>query len=557
LLCGFAARCPQASQAILPPWLQRHIDRALSALPADEKVGILPGKVSIAVQVDRDFDCAMDQLTEKLSSVVVSFARRKKLVSAFCVWHAHFAQGRILSEREKLSSVVGSLTSRNELVSAFSGWHAHFTHGRILDAKSARSIRAYVRRLMRWGFLCWENSCDDARNQGLTITLSETTLTSTPVKPAGSTPRVMGMSPPPPQYESPRQNMADMRAMLDAITPKPEKLFKQSEDIRLEMTLDLSIEQIQGAEDLFKESIITDLAWALDARRDKIKILRLQAGSVIVILLFEKGISGEKSPLNVAHDLQDQVREPHSKLTRGQFTSKVTSLSLLPLSLQMQPVLLETSPAMQQFSAQHASWTLSSSAARNSLPAHDGGMKELLGDVMEAGVVDEAKDGDVEVEGGWRDTDVRETGLENADKIWNVKVPEEGGEAAISGTSSSQQGAQDASDSSSPAATVGTPSPGRLRRLLWRWAASAKRHKHIYRQAAFWMKRSELSSAGTCALTFRTWFQRKRDVSSMIVLMESKCALAQMQYGLNVWTRFLQMVRLERKADWIYVRRAG
>ena len=499
----------------------------------------------------------MDQLTEKLSRAIVSFARRKKLVSAFSVWHAHFAQGRILSEREKLSSVVGSLTSRNELVSAFSGWYAHFTHGRILDAKSARSIRAYGRRLMHRGFWCWENSCYDARNQGLTVTLSETTLTSTPVKPPGSTPRVMGMSPPPPQYESPRPNMADMRATLDETTTKPEKLEKQSEDIRLAMTLDLSIEQIRGAEDLFKESIITDLAWALDARRDKIKILRLQAGSVIVILLFETGISGEKSPLSVAHDLQDQLREPHSKLARGQFTSKVTSLSLLPLSLHLQPVLLETSPAMQHFSAhlEHASRTPSSTAARNSLP--DGAIKELLGHVIEAGFADEVKDGDDEVEGGGRNADVRETGLEDANKIWNVEAPEEGREAAINGSSSSQQGAQDAPGSSSPTATVGTPSPGRLRRLLWRWAASAKRHKHIYRQAAFCMKRSALSSVGTCALIFRTWFQRKRDVSSMIMLVDSECALAQMQHGLTVWTRFLQMVRLERKGDRIYFRRAG
>ena len=249
----------------------------------------------------------------------------------------------------------------------------------------------------------------------------------------------------------------------------------------------MSMEQIQGGEEQFKESLVGDLAWALEARRDKIKILGLQAGSVIVTLLLETGIRGEQRPLNVAHDLHEQVADPHSKLKRGKFTARATALSLLPLTSQMQPILLEVSPVMQQFSAQDAAEALPSNnteAASISLNEHDSG-------------------------------------------------------------------------SSGASVIASTPYPGRLRRLLWRWSICVERRKQIHRHATFWLKRSERTSTGNCALIFRTWWQRKREVKAMLAYLDTKRAHMLMRDGLNDWIRFQRLVRLERKADLIYVRRAG
>jgi len=441
----------QASQAILPPWLQRHVDRALSALPAEEKAGILPERLSIAVQVERDVDAAMELYAARFAGARSTFTKRTLLVSALSIWHLFAAKRRTISER------------------------------------SCRAVITYKRRHVHKTFLCWDEAVamqiEDARAQGLTITMSEATVTSSPERPATSGPRVMGMSPPPLLYESPRQPVFDTTPdALRQITS--ERAASRPEGVRLEMTLGMQIDQILGQEEVFRESVVVDVAWALGASRDKIRIQRLQPGSIIITMLLEEGLRGEESALTVAYDLQDQIQDPSSKLKQGRFTATAISLSLLP-SLSAQPILLETSPAMQHFS----------------VPSH------FPPDVSETVLLSApARDGIYSA------SNVRD---------WDLPLC-------------------------------------RLRRLMRHWIECVKRKWHIHRHMTFWVKRFDRRFlGGIYALVFRAWWQRKCDISFSIRQWKAKRAFRQMQARLDIWIRFLSLSRLERKADWLYVRRAG
>jgi hypothetical protein len=54
----------------------------------------------------------------------------------------------------------------------------------------------------------------------------------------------------------------------------------------------------------FCDDVAHDVASAVGGKREKLLILSLQPGSVIVELLLQPGICGGESPANVAHLLQ-------------------------------------------------------------------------------------------------------------------------------------------------------------------------------------------------------------------------------------------------------------
>lgn len=113
----------------------------------------------------------------------------------------------------------------------------------------------------------------------------------------------------------------------------PLKLEEVNSATRIALTLNLSMSQIKGNSEAFKSLLISDIAEAADVdakNRDKIEILDLHAGSIIVHMVLHAGLCGEsKTPHQVAHNLSLQVADPESPLRQGIFTSHAVSLDVI------------------------------------------------------------------------------------------------------------------------------------------------------------------------------------------------------------------------------------
>ena len=130
------------------------------------------------------------------------------------------------------------------------------------------------------------------------------------------------------------------RSLSDAmtkVTKSSRRRFKSDAstadvDVELELVLDMEIDDIRtlGAEvgvsfddalDDFRDAISCDVAHAVGGRRDKVHVLGLRAGSVIVHLLLEAGICGKQmSPFEAATLLQSQILDTASPLKQGMYT---------------------------------------------------------------------------------------------------------------------------------------------------------------------------------------------------------------------------------------------
>ena len=101
--------------------------------------------------------------------------------------------------------------------------------------------------------------------------------------------------------------------------------------VNIEVTLDMEYASIIGAKEVFKLEISNDLARAVLGIPDKIHILSVRQGSVIVdAKLFQGLCPNGQSLLNALENLEHQVHDPSSLLKKGRFTRYVLRIRRAP-----------------------------------------------------------------------------------------------------------------------------------------------------------------------------------------------------------------------------------
>jgi hypothetical protein len=101
--------------------------------------------------------------------------------------------------------------------------------------------------------------------------------------------------------------------------------------VNIEVTLDMEYASIIGAKEAFKLEISNDLARAVLGIPDKVHILSVRQGSVIVdAQLFQGLCPSGQSLLNALENLEHQVHDPSSLLKKGKFTRHVLRIRRAP-----------------------------------------------------------------------------------------------------------------------------------------------------------------------------------------------------------------------------------
>ena len=101
--------------------------------------------------------------------------------------------------------------------------------------------------------------------------------------------------------------------------------------VNIEVTLDMEYASIIGAKEAFKVEISNDLARAVLGIPEKIHILCVREGSVIVDAKIFQGLCPNgQSLLNALENLEHQVHDPSSLLKKGKFTRHVLRIRRAP-----------------------------------------------------------------------------------------------------------------------------------------------------------------------------------------------------------------------------------
>ena len=74
-------------------------------------------------------------------------------------------------------------------------------------------------------------------------------------------------------------------------------MSSDKEQTALDLVLDYPFEDLAGEEERFKEAVLLDIAMAVGADVAKMRVVSLEAGSVIASLLLEQGLCGEGGTL--------------------------------------------------------------------------------------------------------------------------------------------------------------------------------------------------------------------------------------------------------------------
>jgi hypothetical protein len=110
---------------------------------------------------------------------------------------------------------------------------------------------------------------------------------------------------------------------------------------RLDLELDLPFHEATQDREAFELQLRLDIAAALQGNVDKIKVLKLQPGSVVATLeVHARFTSDGRSPLQIARQLVVEARNPGSALRQGKITSfatKVRSIEQVIEFLNMKP----------------------------------------------------------------------------------------------------------------------------------------------------------------------------------------------------------------------------
>jgi len=103
--------------------------------------------------------------------------------------------------------------------------------------------------------------------------------------------------------------------------------------VQIALSLDLDMASIHGQEEAFKLSVTNDVADAVGARRDKVLVVSLEAGSIIVHMGLEQGICDDgRSGEDVALQLATQAADDSSALRQGKYTRMARTVTVEQIS---------------------------------------------------------------------------------------------------------------------------------------------------------------------------------------------------------------------------------
>ena len=95
----------------------------------------------------------------------------------------------------------------------------------------------------------------------------------------------------------------------------------EEEEVEIQLTLDLDFSETVGREVTFGEMIRQDLARAIGGDVNKIRVLSLEAGSIVANVLLQKGlVTDGRSMTGLLKDLQNQLQSSASLLRSGEMT---------------------------------------------------------------------------------------------------------------------------------------------------------------------------------------------------------------------------------------------
>ena len=104
----------------------------------------------------------------------------------------------------------------------------------------------------------------------------------------------------------------------------------ETEEVRLELVFDMDVNEIDGDEEWFTESIAQDVAKTVGGDPSKVRIISLVAGSIRVLMTLDEGICGDgRGALDVANDLQQQAADPNSPLKSGGITGATMGANVM------------------------------------------------------------------------------------------------------------------------------------------------------------------------------------------------------------------------------------
>ena len=106
-----------------------------------------------------------------------------------------------------------------------------------------------------------------------------------------------------------------------------------ADPVTLDLVLDWVFADLAGREDEFKALLIEDVVFAVGADRERVRVLSLEAGSVLAKLELQEGVCGEATPIMVARELEKQARDNVSRLKYGRVTHKIQQIK----NIQVEP----------------------------------------------------------------------------------------------------------------------------------------------------------------------------------------------------------------------------
>jgi len=124
-----------------------------------------------------------------------------------------------------------------------------------------------------------------------------------------------------------------MRVGVQTFTNTPTNQQDQEwlKSVQILMTLDIGVTIVRANENVFKHIIVSDVATAVGGDSAKISVTRFESHSNNVLMTLHGGVCGRtRSPLQLAHDLEQQAQDPFSLLRQGTYSSQIISVMLVP-----------------------------------------------------------------------------------------------------------------------------------------------------------------------------------------------------------------------------------
>ena len=132
---------------------------------------------------------------------------------------------------------------------------------------------------------------------------------------------------------------AAQTAAIDAMPEGPEKEAAKAaaqrrqaaaapgkEEVQVDLVLDMNLEELGAKAEEFKAAVVKDVCQAISGRPERVRVLSLRAGSVVLTLILEEGVCQDgRGAIEAAQNLKSQAADPSSALRRGQHTCKAQS----------------------------------------------------------------------------------------------------------------------------------------------------------------------------------------------------------------------------------------